>query len=352
MQRPDLSNLSAEILAYIEYLENQLAGRKAPARTVVHELSEPLVSQAELVDEQPGPFSVVSASAAGWAKRTPRHLYHRQHRAGMGVFDLDVDLPDYPAAVASVENDQDILLFTSRARVFRVRKDRLEESAVRARGENLFDRLTIAPDERLVGVLPVQSTGYVALISQTGRVRILRHHLFGEHMTPGTAMFKWEEFGPLAAVCWTPGNADLFVATRKGSAIRFPEKLVTPQGDAAIRLAAGDQVTAIAPVYDDSDVFIIGADGRGALRQMSGFAANKSMGGSGKIALRTENLVTAFAVRPHDEIFIFSRLGKMIRFRADEVPSTEGVVQGAICMSLRGDEVVAAMVSGLAPNRS
>lgn len=352
MQRPDISNLPAEIIAYIEYLESQLAGRKAQTRTAANEWTEPVISQAELVDEQPGPFSIISASSAGRVKRTPRHLYHRQHRAGMGVFDLDVDLPDYPATIASVENEQDILLFTSRARVFRVRKDRLQESPVRARGENLFDRLQIAADERLVGVLPVQSSGYVALISQNGRVRILRHHLFGEHMAPGTAMFKWDEFGPLAAVCWTPGNGDLFVTTRKGSAIRFSEKLVTPQGDSAIRLAAGDQVTAITPVYEDSDVFIISADGRGAIRQMTGFAANKSMGGSGKIALRTENLVTAFAVRPHDEIFILSRLGKVIRFRADEVPSTEGVVQGAICMSLRGDEVVAATVSGLASNRS
>ena len=48
-----------------------------------------------------------------------------------------------------------------------------------------------------------------------------------------------------------------------------------------------------------------------------------------------------------DDIFIISRLGKIIRFRADEIPAKEGVVQGVACMSLRSDETTATVVAAL-----
>jgi DNA gyrase subunit A len=41
------------------------------------------------------------------------------------------------------------------------------------------------------------------------------------------------------------------------------------------------------------------------------------------------------------DLFAISRLGKIIRFQAAEVPPKEGVVQGVNCMNLRADECVA-----------
>jgi DNA gyrase subunit A len=105
-------------------------------------------------------------------------------------------------------------------------------------------------------------------------------------------------------------------------------------------------VVAAASVYADSGVFILGADGRGTVRQMSGFAPNKTPGGSGKIAFKSAKVVGAAAVEVNDDIFILSRLGKIIRFPSDEVPLTEGVVQGVNCMSFRADEAVALLKSG------
>lgn len=72
---------------------------------------------------------------------------------------------------------------------------------------------------------------------------------------------------------------------------------------------------------------------------MIGFAANKSTGGSGKIAFKNNLVVGAVAIDPADDLFVISRLGKMIRFRADEVPVTDGPVQGVNCINLRADEV-------------
>ena len=99
---------------------------------------------------------------------------------------------------------------------------------------------------------------------------------------------------------------------------------------------------AITPVRPESGVFLLGQDGKGTIRLMSGFNPNKTPGGSGKISMKTDHLISALTVTEQDDLFILTRLCKIIRFRAEEVPSTEGVVQGVICISLRGDEVVAA----------
>jgi DNA gyrase subunit A len=239
-----------------------------------------------------------------------------------------------------------LLFFTSRARVFRQSINSIPATPVFSRGSQVTERFSLEPDEKLVAVLHEQAKGYIALASESGRVRCLRHHLFGEHMRPGTSLYNYNDFGPLAAACWTPGESELFMVTQQGIGIRFAEKSIAPQGDQGIKLSGDDRVIGITSVYSDSGVFILGADGRGTIRQMSGFAPNKSPGGSGKIAIKSYKVASVTTIEDNDDVFIISRLGKMIRFPASEIPPTEGVVQGVNCMGLRGDEVLASLRSG------
>ncbi len=346
MERPDLTNIRTDVLAYIEALEARIAfleGKRS--RVTIHEEEPEVHHETALPEEKPTTDSLINLSANGRIKRTLRHLYSRQHRSGMGVFDLDIDLPDFPAALQACPENASLLLFTNLARVFRLPVDKMNPDEVRAKGEDLAIRFPLEKDEYYVALLPDRASGFVVLASERGRIRILRHHLFGEHMRPGTAMFKPGEFGQLTSVCWTPGNLDLLLLSRRGMGIRFSEKLVNPQGELGIRLAEGDSLVSALSVSEDSSVFIASADGRGTVRKMSSFAANKSAGGSGKIAIRSDRVAGALVVEPGDDIFMASRLAKMIRFPANEVPETDGVVQGVVCMQLRADDVVALSIS-------
>ncbi|MGE5222293.1 MAG: DNA gyrase C-terminal beta-propeller domain-containing protein [Omnitrophica WOR_2 bacterium] len=342
IERPDLSHIDPSIKAYIEALEAELARlqRRNQRENPPTESLEPELPLEP--GEPPTTLNVITITASGIAKRTPRHLYMRQRRGGMGVFDLEAPGDESPAVLTIADENQSLILFTNLARAFRVLVRSLPESPLRARGQQIMGRTPFASGEYLVAALPDQARGNVAMVSQRGMVRLLRHHVFGEYMKPGTALFDAKQFGPLAAACWTPGDGDLFVATRFGHAIRFSEKLVGPQGGPGIRLEEGDQAVAIAGVYQESSVFMLGADGRGTIRSMEGFNPNKSTGGGGKIAMNTDSLIAAFTIEENDDIFAISRLSKMIRFMAAEVPVKEVVVQGVNCMALRADLVVAA----------
>ena len=341
VERPDLDKLSPAVQAYIKALEAELdrLRRKGHSRRDAAPEAPPEPS------EPPTTINVVTISVTGVAKRTPRHLYSRQRRGGMGVFDLEVPEDDPPAFLATADEGHRLVLVTDQARAFQMCVRDVPEGFVRDRGRSIVDRLALNPGERLALVLPDQGNTYVAMLTRRGHVHWFAGHLFGEKLRSGTILYEAAKFGPPADACWTAGDDDLFIVTRQGRGIRFSGRQVPTRGCLGIRLDRGDIGVAIAAVQPDSGVFLLGADGRGTVRLMSGFNANKAPGSGGKIAMKTNHLIGAQTVAETDDVLIISQLSKIIRFPAAELPRKEGSVQGVNCITLRADEVAKMAVS-------
>ncbi len=343
IERPDLSQVDPFVRTYIEALEaelEQLRQGKSRTKSVVD-------ATAVEFSESPTTLNVITISRSGVAKRTPRHLYLRQRRGGMGIFDLESSESDPPARLTIADENRDLLLLTNQARLFRMPVSQLPEAPIRSRGELLTAKLSFRENEHLSLVLPHQQTGYLVVVTEQGQVRRQRHHYFGGMMAPGNLLYDANSLGAPAAACWTSGEKDLFIATRQGRAIRFKEQKVPFKGCLGIRLGDDDAVIAVTEVKPDGGVFLIGADGKGTIRLMEGFNANKAPGAGGKVALKTDNLVGAVSIDESDDIFIITRLSKIIRFQTVEVPAKEGVVQGVNCIALRADEPVAVVRANL-----
>jgi DNA gyrase/topoisomerase IV subunit A len=190
VERPDLNQTDPAVRAYIEALEAELErlrqGHALPEREQAPEPSEP-----------PTTLNVITISAAGVAKRTPRHLYGRQRRGGMGIFDLETREDDPPALLTIADESQELLLFTTGARVFQMPVRELPETPVRGRGESLVEALPLKPGERLVQVLPDGGGTYLALLSQLGYVLPVNR----PYLRPGDALYDTRKHGSLAAAC-------------------------------------------------------------------------------------------------------------------------------------------------------
>jgi DNA gyrase subunit A len=344
LKRPDVSDVAPEVLAYIEMLEaevSRLRDQRLPAE-------QPEEAPAPEPSEPPTPVNVITISAGGLAKRTPRHHYTRQRRGGRGVFDLDTPEDDLITVLALADEAAMLVVFTDRGRTYRVPTRRIREAPVRAKGSPLHDVLPLRPDERVVAVLPADAGESVALVGARGWISTVRNSFLSRNMTPGVSYYDAEARGRLVAACWLPSDDhDVLIATRRGQAIRFAARRVPKGGCLGIRLDRDDAVTTIAAVDDDTGVFLLGADGKGTIRLMQGFRANKSPGGGGKIAMKTEHLVDAAPVAQEDDIFVISHYSKIIRFTAAEVPPKTSPVQGVNCISLRGDEAVALAIATL-----
>jgi DNA gyrase subunit A len=334
-ERPDLSQTAPAVVAYIEALEAELAKFRVveqPERT-----PEP--------QEPPTTINVISLSHHGRAKRTPRHFYGRQRRAGMGVFDLETTPPDYPAHLTLADEEGHLLLVSDHGRAFRLPVNSLVETPVRAAGALALGTLSLRENERIASILPTDSGKYLVMVSQRGWVQRVRDGYLGKSLINGMSFHNVKDGGLITAACWTQGDGDLFIATRQGKGIRFRESQASERGCLGLRVELGDEVVAVTAVYPHSRVFMITHDGKGTVREMETFAAYKAPGAGGKALMKTEKLIGAVTVNDGDDLFIISQLGKIIRFAADDVPAKEGAVQGVNCMALRNDEVTAVTVA-------
>jgi len=345
MQRPDLTGLAPDILAYIKMLEAEIESTRGDSESSRH------IDALQDPSEPPTPIHILSVSAGGMAKRTLRHLYLRQRRGGMGVFDLDTPESDPPAFVVMADGAANLILLTDQGRAFRLPVSEVPEREVRGRGESLLARFPIRTGERLAIVTtdtPVDGGAFLLLVSERGQIRRVARQYIGANLQPGTVLCDPRDGGAPAAACWSQGADEVFIVTRSGLAIRFSERQVPVRGCLGLRVNPGDRVAAVAAAPADGGVFLLSQDGKGTVRLMPGFSANKSPGSGGKVAMKADVVVGAHSIDEQSDLFMISRLGKMIRFRASEVPAKEGVVQGVNCMNLRADDCVALTAGSVA----
>lgn len=346
LERPDLTDVSEEVVAYIDALEKALtAATSRSARTSRTSRGEQVLEPSE----PPTTMNVIVVSANGVAKRTPRHLYGRQRRGGMGIFDLEVDEGDMPAFLTVADESVGLVLVTNQGRALRTEVRSIVETDVRGRGQSLLEGFPLREDERLALVIPEQGGSYLIMVSERGQVRRIGGQYLGKNLQPGTMIYNTKDGGAPAAACWASGNNELFITTRQGRAIRFAERQVPVRGCLGLRVDPGDRIVGVAATSEEGGVFMLTDDGKGTIRSMPGFTANKAPGSGGKVGMKTDVLVNAIAVNDHDDIFAISELGKLIRFQAMDVPVKEGVVQGVNCMNLRNDRCTAFAISAGVP---
>lgn len=339
LERPDLSGVDDEIVAYINALEEELAASQQSGRGTSR--SEPTLEPSE----PPTTMNVISISAGGLAKRTPRHHYLRQRRGGMGIFDLDAGEEDAPKFLTVADESAGLVLVTNQGRALRTDVKAIVETEIRGRGQPLLDDFPLRDGEELALVFPDRGGSYLIMVSERGQVRRIGSQYLGKNLQPGTMLYNTAEGGKPVTACWTEGNSELFIATRQGRAIRFAERQVPVRGCLGLRVDPGDYVVGVAATSEEGGVFLLNDEGKGTIRLMSGFSANKAPGSGGKVAMKTETLLGAIAVEENADVFVISELGKLIRFQAADVPEKTGVVQGVNCMNLRSDQCVAFTLS-------
>lgn len=358
-ERPDLTNLPLEVLSYIQSLEAELETlratpapraepRQAAAPRQTTERAEVLLDEDVAVpSEPPTTFNLITATAGGVMKRTPRHLYDRQRRGGMGIFDLDAPEGDPPAFLTVADAAQTLIVLTTLGRAFPVQVGQLAESPVRGRGESVRKAVPLNGDEKISLLTPDMGAGNLTVVTRRGQVRRWRYNVFGRSLQPGTLLYDIREGGAPAAACWSAADADLCIVTAKGLGIRFTEGQVAVRGSLGIRVDPDDAVVGVASVRPEDGVFMLSADGKGTVRVMAGLALNKAPGSGGKQAMKVDRVVGAVLAKPGDDVFAISGLGKLIRFAVDDVPAKEGVVQGVNCMALRNDACVAVVAAAM-----
>jgi DNA gyrase subunit A len=325
-----------------------------PRRTTVvpHEVGE--FSAKDTIPNAP---MIVTLTTGGYVKRLSPLQFRAQNRGGKGIKGMTTKDDDEVLSMLHVMNHDDLLFFTNTGRLFKLPTYELPQAGRVAKGQAIVNLLQLQPEERISAVLKADLVGKTHLFMTTkeGTVKrteikefenIRRSGLIAQMLPPGDEL-KW--------VLATSGKDEIFILTKKGKAIRFPEGDVRSMGRAAagvrgVKLQDKDIVVEAALITEPkiSQLLVVMENGLGKMTPVDEYRF-QGRGGTGvkaaQLTPKTGDIVGGCVLKQGEDgdLLCISKQGQMIRMRLSDIPSRGRATQGVIVMRLNGGDKVATM---------
>ncbi len=286
---------------------------------------------------------VVTLSHSGYIKRNPLSLYHSQKRGGKGITGLAEKQEDFVEDLFVASTHDYFLCFSNLGRLYWLKVHEIPQSSRTGRGKALINLLPIDrdADEHIAAVVPVRNfepDRFVVMATKNGVVKKTSLDAFSRPRPAGIIAATVRENDEIIAAAITDGEADIFLGTRNGHSIRFPENNVRTMGRTAagvrgIRLSKGDRVVAMVVISEaQNTLFTVTENGYGKRTWVNEYRV-QSRGGRGVINIKTTekvgHVVGVILVNDNDEVMLIGAGGNIIRIGVQDVRiigrSTQGV---------------------------
>ncbi|MBW2350815.1 MAG: DNA gyrase subunit A, partial [Deltaproteobacteria bacterium] len=244
---------------------------------------------------------VVTLSHSGYIKRNPLSLYHSQRRGGKGITGLSKKQEDFVVDLFVASTHDYFLYFSNLGRLYWLKVHEIPQASRTSRGKALINLLPIdrEANEHIAAVVPVRTfepNRFVIMATKNGVVKKTSLEAFSRPRPTGIIAATVRDGDEIIAAAVTDGQTDIFLGTRHGHSIRFPEGNVRPMGRTAagvrgIKLAKGDRVVAMVVISEAQDtLFTVTENGYGKRTQVSEYRV-QSRGGKGVINIKTTEKV-------------------------------------------------------------
>jgi DNA gyrase subunit A len=289
----------------------------------------------------------------GYIKRLPPETFRTQGRGGKGVMGLTTKEQDFVEQMFTTMTHSDLLFFTSRGRVFKLKAYEVPQASRTAKGQAIVNFLQLAPSERVNAILSIDNLlrqKYLVMATEHGLIKKVPIEQFVNIRSNGLIAIKLKGEDVLRWVKPSTGKDQVIVVTAQAQSIRFEETNVRPMGRTAagvraVRLHTADLVVGmdvITKEMKDSQVFVIMSNGFGKRTALSQYRL-QSRAGSGiktaKITSKTGEIVYAKVVEKGQlgDLMIVSKGGQVIRVPMDGVRVVGRATQGVRLMRFKKD---------------
>jgi len=202
-------------------------------------------------------------------------------------------------------------------------------------------------------IIPIRSfedAGFLFFATTRGHVKRTGLMEFLNAKRAGIAAIALDKGDELIDVRLTDGKQEVFLASRRGQAIRFKETNVREMGRAArgvfgMRLRRDDAVVGMAVSGEGSDLLAVTELGMGKRTPLGQYRL-QTRGGQGvraiKLSAKTGAVAAVRAVREGEEVLIITARGIVSRLSVKEISRQSRVAQGVRLKRLdAGDRVSA-----------
>ena len=298
----------------------------------------------------------ITVTHNSYLKRTPVTTYRQQSRGGRGRIGMGTRTEDFIEHLLIGSAHSYVLVFTNLGRLYWLKVYDIPEVGVAGRGKNIVNLVNLQATEKVQAFLPVKEFTegqFVVMATRRGVIKKCPLPAFRRPMTRGIIAVNLDRDDELISARLTDGEQQIFVATRRGKAIRFDEKHVRAMGRPArgvraMRLDQGDHVVRMQAVSADVLILSVTENGFGKRTKLEAYRVT-ARGGKGVINIKTSrrngNVVSVMRVSAENDLMIITRGGKIIRIGADKIRATGRSAQGVKLVHLEdGDEIAAACV--------
>ena len=308
-------------------------------------------SEADLIAKEE---VLITITKTGYVKRVPRGTYRSQRRGGKGVTGMATKEEDEIEHIVAATTHDTMLFFTNTGKVFGTKVWEIPETSRQAKGQAVVNILDLAPEERIMSILPLKEKGaHLIMATSSGQVKKTSVSEFKNLRSSGLIAIRLFEKDSLVSVSETSGDDHIILISRKGKGIRFPEANVRPMGRATsgmrgIKLDGSDQLISmdVFPAKearpDDKrkkyfrDILTISERGLGKRTPVHLFPVQRRAGKGVKAAIvndKTGPLATgAMVTQEVDQLVITSKTGLVIKLPLKNIPQMGRATQGVIMM--------------------
>ncbi len=349
-------------------------------RTEVRAYLPEAITEEQLIPSQE---TLIALSQNGYVKRFNPNVLRGQKRGGKGVIAYEAkNEEDILTHLVSCNTRDEILFFTDRGRLFKLRAFEIIETSRTSRGKTIQNYLNLNPEEKIIVLLnypskqtevastdfnpPVggekqgstdqKETGsYLLMTTEKG---IIKKSLLKEYdniRKGGIIALKLMKNDKLIGAALCDKNDEIILATNKGQSIRFSEKDARAIGRSAsgvigIKLSNNDKVISLIVIKTKEEktkkqILVISENGFGKRTNLKEYRKQKR-GGHGiktmKITTKTGNLIKSCLVKGEKSLIAVSQKGQILKAPLKGISILRRSTQGVKIMRLdQGDKIAA-----------
>jgi DNA gyrase subunit A len=365
LERQKILDELAELLQSIERLRAILASDRLLMQIIVDELREvrekygddrrtavvDASGELEAEDLIAEEDMAITVTNTGYIKRTAISTYRNQRRGGKGRRGMRTRDEDFVTHLFVASTHAYIMIFSDRGRAYWLKVHEIPDVGPSGKGKAIANLVAMEEGERIAAMVAVKEFAadkYVMMGTRRGAVKKTSLAQFSNPRAGGLIAMGVEEGDAVIAVRITDGSGEIFIGTRGGMAIRFPETDVRPMGRAAygvrgISLRENDEVVAMEVVDAGGTLMTVTERGYGKRTEIEEYRV-QSRGGYGVINIATSDrngeVVGIAYLQEDDEMLLITQQGKIIRMPASSVRVIGRATQGVRLIELEGDDRV------------
>lgn len=303
---------------------------------------------------------LVTLTEGGYIKRLPIDTYKSQGRGGRGVIGGNLREGDNIAEMHATSTHDEVLFFTNKGRVYKIRAWDIPEASRTAKGTAVVNVLDLMPEEKVASLVPLHKESqpqFLFMATQNGTVKKTQLTEFDNIRKTGIVAIKLDADDSLAWVKSTSGKDHIMLTSYNGKAIRFKENQIRDMGRNAggvrgIRLAKGDKVVSLDVIEEESiknkeaQIVVVCQNGYGKRTKLNQYRL-QGRGGTGiltcKVSKKTGPIVWCKVVdEKASDLVLTSSAGQVIRMPIKGISVIGRSAQGVRLMKLGTGETVAA----------